>query len=309
MNRRTFVGGLVSGVAAICATPSPLTRFKIGAISDGFSQNFEEALQIIKGYGLSWVEIRQVFGIYNTETSPAQIRQMKDLLDKYGFRVSVIDSALYKCTLPGTTPTEKNRDSYAYASQMDLLKRACDRAHALRATKIRGFTFWRVADPEQLTTRIADELDKAAEVARHEGMRLVIENEETCNAATGGELARILAKAPAANLGANWDVGNGYWQGESSFPNGYELLDKRRIWHAHLKGVRCEAGFKSCSETIAGQGQNDLTAQLRSFLHDGYQETMSLECEFKAPGLSHAETARRSLEGLLKAAANALTGA
>ena len=280
---------------------SPLSHFQLGAISDGFSPDFEEALKTMKCYGLQWVEIREVYGIYNTETSTAQIRQMKDLLDKYQFRVSVIDSALYKCTLPGTAPIVSEKDSYPYSAQMDLLKRACDRAHAFGATKVRGFSFWRVATPAQLNERIAGELGKAAEVAKTEGMRLVIENEETCNAATGHETAALLAKAPASNLGVNWDVGNGYWQGEKSFPDGYEALDKKRIWHSHLKGVKCGGNYTNCSETAAGKGQNDLVGQLKSYLQDGYQGSMSLECEFELPGVSHMETTKQSLSSLLDA--------
>lgn len=283
----------------------PLSRFKLGAISDGFSDDFEQALKIMKGYGLSWVEIREVFGIYNTEASPAQVQRLRELIDQYRFRVSVIDSALYKCTLPGTKPVEGEKDAYGYAGQMDLLKRACDRAHALGADKIRGFTFWRVAEPEELWGRIAEELEKAAEVAKRAGMRLVIENEESCNAATGHELAKVLAMAPARNLGANWDVGNGYSKGEPSFPDGYNALDKKRIWHLHLKGMKCGANLKSCSETFAGEGQIDLVDQFRALLRDRYQETMSLECEFRSPGLSHLETTKRSLESLLRVMASA----
>ena len=99
MHRRKFIQ--LAGLAVACAA-QPLKRFKVGAISDGFSEDFEEALKILKSYGLGWVEIRSVFGIYNTEASPAQIRRIKELLDRYQFRVSVVDSALYKCTLPGT---------------------------------------------------------------------------------------------------------------------------------------------------------------------------------------------------------------
>jgi sugar phosphate isomerase/epimerase len=183
---------------------------------------------------------------------------------------------------------------------MDLLKRACDRAHALGADKVRGFTFWRVAQPASLFHQIAEELGKAAEIADRAGIRLVIENEESCNAATGHELAKVLAMAPARNLGANWDVGNGYSHGEVSFPDGYNALDKKRIWHMHLKGIKCGAHLKNCSETFAGQGQVDLAGQFKALLRDGYNETMSLECEFKAPGLTHLETTKRSLEGLLK---------
>jgi len=301
IDRRVFLASLGASCCAFGGALSPLSRFKLGAISDGFSPDFEQALKTMKSYGLTWVEIRQVYGIYNTETSSAQIQQIKNLLDKYEFRVSVIDSALYKCTLPGTKPVVGEKDSYPYAGQMDLLKRACERAHAFGAAKIRGFSFWRVAEPGKLTERIATELGKAAEVANAAGMRLVIENEETCNAATGRELARVLAEAPAANLGANWDVGNGYWQGEASFPDGYNALDKKRIWHAHLKGVHCGGNFQNCSETLAGKGQNDLVGQFKSFLQDGYHETMSLECEFELPGVSHLETSERSLASLLRA--------
>jgi sugar phosphate isomerase/epimerase len=314
MERRVFLKelGILSGAASFAtglvaeAAASPLSRFKLGAISDGFSQDFDEALKIMKNYGLSWVEIRHVFGVYNTEANPAQIQRIKDSLDKYGFRVSVIDSALYKCALPGTTPVKGQRDDYAYAKQMDLLKRACDRAHELGSDKIRGFSFWRVAEPGQLSERIAGELGKAAEVANGAGMRLVVENEESCNAATGHELAKILGMAPAHNLGANWDIGNGYGRGEISFPDGYNALDKKRIWHMHLKDMTCQANLKHCSEAIGGHGQVDLVGQFRQLLRDGYQETMSLECEFKAPGLTHLETTKRSLQGMLTAMSKAV---
>ena len=303
MNRRAFLKtlGIAYGSASLAAAAtSALSRFKLGAISDGFSDDFEQALKIMKGYGLSWVEIRQVFGIYNTEASPTQVQRLKDLVSQYGFRVSVIDSALYKCTLPGTQPVKAEKDPYGYAGQMDLLKRACDRAHALGADKIRGFTFWRVAEPGTLWERIAEELGKAADVANRAGMRLVIENEESCNAATGHELAKVLAMAPARNLGANWDVGNGYSKGEVSYPDGYNALDKTRIWHMHLKGIQCRAGLKNCSETFAGAGQVDSLGQFKALVRDGYNETMSLECEFKATGLTHLETTKRSLEGLFR---------
>lgn len=305
MRRRSFVRTIAGVCGSVCFAQalSPPRQFKLGAISDGFSQNFEEALKVMQSYGLHWVEIREVFGIYNTETSPAQVRQIKDLLDRYGFRVSVIDSALYKCTLPGTTPISREQDAYPYAEQMDLLNRACDRAQALGANKIRIFTFWRVANAANIAGRIADELRKATDVASRRGMRLVIENEEICNAATGHELSKILAMVPASNLGANWDVGNGYIQGEVSYPDGYRFLDKKRIWHMHLKGMKCRAALQGCSETVAGEGQIDLVGQFKALLRDGYNETMSLECEFEMPGLTHMETTKKSLEGALRAMA------
>ena len=199
---------------------------------------------------------------------------------------SVIVSALYKCTLPDTTPVAREKDVYSYDKQTDLLKRACDRAQALGAEKIRIFTFWRVAEPAKVSGRIAEELGTAAEAANRCGMRLVIENEETCNAATGHELAKNLAMIPASNLGANWDVGNGYMQGEISYPDGYNALESESgicIW----RGMTCKTSLHACSETFAGEGQIDLVGQFKALLRDRYDETLSLECEFTAPGLTH----------------------
>ena len=309
MRRRAFLKNaallVIAGHGARRASSSgfaaqPFGGFKLGAISDGFSPDFEQALQIMKGYGLSWVEIRAVWGKYNTEATPLEISRIKSLLDQYSFKCSVVDSALYKCTLPGTKRVSQEGEPYPYSAQMDLLKRASDRAHAWDTDKVRGFTFWRVAEPERIFPQISEELAKAAEVARGQGAQLVIEDEESCNGGTGRELAAILRMTPSPNLGYNWDVGNGYTHGEVSYPDGYNLLEKSRIWHMHLKGMTCAAGLKDCRETFADEGQIDLAGQFRALLRDHYDGTMSLECEFQAPGMTHLQTTRRSMEGLLR---------
>jgi sugar phosphate isomerase/epimerase len=279
--------------------------FKLGAISDGLSTDFEEALKILKGFGLEWVEIRNVYGKYNTEATPDEIKKIKGLLGQHGFHVSTVDTALFKCTLPGTKPPANPKDLYPYSEQMDLLKRAAERAHTWGTDKLRGFAFWRVADPGALVGRVAEELDKAAEVAKAAGMRILIEDEGTTNVGTAHEMARLMAAVKAPNVGLNWDAGNSNFSGEVSYPTGYELLPKNRIWHVHVKGVACAPGLKNCKEAFADEGIVDLVGQLRALRRDHYTGTMSLECEFSAPGMSHAETTKRSMEGLLKVVAKA----
>ena len=150
--------------------------FKLGAISDGLSPDFEEALKILRGFHLDWVEVRNVFGKYNTEISPEQIKEIRKLTDDYGIDVSVVDTALFKCALPGTKPVGNPKDIYPYTKQMEMLKRATERAYAWGTDRLRGFAFWRVADPGAIVERVADELDKAADAVYHDGMRLMIED-------------------------------------------------------------------------------------------------------------------------------------
>jgi L-ribulose-5-phosphate 3-epimerase len=328
MLRRTFLknlgglcgGGLATGnLSRFASAGSTPDLFRLGVISDELSQDFQEALKIMKGYGLNWVEIRTVWKTYNTEASPEQVQRIRSLLEQYDFKVSVLDTALYKCDLPGTKNVVGEQDVYPYAGQMDLLKRAIDRAHALDAGVLRVFAFWRVADPEAYFPRIAGELAKAAEVAERGGIRLVLEDEGSCNVGCARELSKMLSLVPNINFGANWDVGNGYWHGEISFPDGYALLDKKRIWHVHLKDVRCgdpaakqpkaeawrlksgpETETPNCHTALVGEGEVDLLGRLRALLRDGYQGTLSLEPEYETPSLSHQEATRRSLEKLLK---------
>jgi sugar phosphate isomerase/epimerase len=315
MKRRTFLKNSVFAAGAAISAGGPLAwalpakpfgRFKLGAISDGFSPDLEEALKIMKGYGLSWVEIRAIWGKYNTEATPEEIKRVKSLLDRYHFKCSVVDSAFFKCTLPGTKPVSREDNPYPFREQMELLKRAAERCHAWGTDKVRGFTFFRVAEPEKLYPRISEELAKAAETARQEGVRLVIENEESCNAATGHETAAILKMTPSPALGFNWDVGNGYSHGEVSYPDGWNALDKSRIWHLHLKGMQCGPGMKKCHETFPDEGVINLTGQFKALERDHYDGTMSLECEFKAKGMTHQQTTERAMQGLIRVVKKAL---
>ena len=295
------------GVALVEPASKVLRHFKLGSISDEWSQDFEAALKGMKSHGLQWVEIRTLWNIYNTETTPEQLRLLKELLAMDEFNVSVLDTAVFKCTLPGSKPVSSEKDPYPYSGQMDLLKRAMERAHALSTDKLRVFAFWRVARPEELFPRIAEELSKAAEIAHAAGLRLVLENESLCNVATGAEQGRMLNLVPAPNFGMNWDIGNGYWQGETSFPDGYAALSKKRIWHMHLKDVRCGPDYTNCNTAIVGTGQVKLVEQLRALVRDGYDGTMSLEPEYEDKTTSHLAATQRSLEALLKTMAAALT--
>jgi sugar phosphate isomerase/epimerase len=308
MYRRTFLKNAaliagaahwVQGVPGLGSSLLPSTPFKVGAISDGFSPDFEKALQLMKGYGLSWVEIREIWGKYNTEATPEEIRRVKSLLEQYQFRCSVVDSALFKCDLPGTKPIASDSGLFPYSDQMDLLKRAIDRAHAWGSDTIRIFTFWRVAEPNAIYPQISEELAKAAAVAKKAGIRLAIENEEKCNAGTGHQLAAIVKMTPSPNLGYNWDVGNGYLHGEVSYPDGYNALDKSRIWGLHLKGMQCDPSLKNCQACFPDQGSINLVGQLQALLRDHYTGSMSLESENTAAGMTHQQTTERSMQGLV----------
>jgi len=276
-------------------------KFNLGVITDEVTQDLEKALAWAKGYRLDWVELRNVWGKYVTELTPDEVKRAKDLLAKYGLRVSVLDSAYLKATLPGTASDfADGKGDFApneHEPQEALLERAIARAKDFGTDKVRIFSFWRVLDPDAVFERVAKELDKAAEIANREGIRLVLENEFACNVATGEESAAMLNAVKAPALGLNWDPANAYAAGEfRPFPDGYGLLDKKRIWHVHLKDVQ---GTGANWRPI-GSGQIDYVGQFRAFLKDKFSATKSLETHYLNAAKDKEASSRESMDGLLK---------
>ncbi len=304
MKRREFlVGGTTAFVMvnAMRAQAADVKRFKLGVITDEVTQDLEKALAWAKGYRLEWVELRNVWGKYITEFTPDEVNRAKDLLAKYGLRVSVLDSAYFKTTLPGTTSKfAAGQGDFAaneHEPQEALLERVFARAKDFGTDKVRIFSFWRVDDPESVFERVAKELDRTAEIAKREGIRLLLENEFACNVATGAESAAMLNAVKAPSLGLNWDPGNAYAAGElKPFPDGYAPLDKKRLWHMHLKDVE---GTGTNWRPI-GRGQIDYVGQFRAILKDGFSGTMSLETHYLNAAKDKEASSRESMDGLLK---------
>ncbi len=304
MKRREFVAGGATALvmmSAMRAQAADVKRFKLGVITDEVTQDLEKALAWAKGYRLEWVELRNVWGKYITEFTPDEVKRAKDLLAKYGLRVSVLDSAYFKTTLPGTTSKfAAGQGDFAaneHESQSALLERAFARAKDFGTDKVRIFSFWRVADPKTVFDRVAKELDRTADIAKREGIRLVLENEFACNVATGVESAEMLDAVKAPALGLNWDSGNAYAAGElRPFPDGYAPLDKKRIWHMHLK----DAEGTGANWRPIGGGKIDFVGQFRAILKDGFSGTMSLETHYLNAAKDKEASSRESMDGLLK---------
>lgn len=106
----------------------------------------------------------------------------------------------------------------------------------------------------------------------------------------------MLNAVKAPSLGLNWDPGNAYAAGERPFPDGYDLLDKKRLWHMHLK----DAEGKGEVWRPIGGGKIDYLGQFRAILKDGFTGTMSLETHYLNAAKDKEASSRESMDGLLK---------
>ncbi len=300
VSRRNFIRQSAAAMMAAGLFPgllkaAPLEFFNLGIISDEVSADLEAGCRFVREFGLRWVELRNVWGKSVTDIDEQTAREAKKIIDGYGLRVSVIDTAFLKCRLPGTTLIGNDRDTYPYDEQYEMLRRACVQARFFGAPYLRIFTFWRVAEPDAIAEDITLHLNRALKMTAPMGVNLAVENEAACNVGTGSEASVLLNRIIHPNFGLVWDPGNSSHAGEPGYPDGYEKIDKSRIMHVHLKDLVTNP----YQWVRMGDGDIDYMGQFRALLRDGYRGTVSLETHYARDG-SKEKASRESMQSILR---------
>ncbi len=277
--------------------------FRLAVINDEITQDFEKACQIVaREFGLHWIELRSMWDKNVTDLSPKQVEDARKLLAEYKLQVTDIASPLFKTDWPGAPKSSQSeaRDqfhaNYDANAQGKLLEHCIALAKTFQTDRIRCFDFWRLDDPKPYRAAMNAKLQQAAERCAQDNLILVLENEMSCNTATGAEAAAVLKAVPSKNFMLNWDPGNAAAIGDTPYPNGYDLLPKDRIGHCHCKDVVRKPDHKFDWAPVGG-GIVDWVGQFRAFQRDGFHHALSLETHWQGAGTPEAST-RKSMEGL-----------
>jgi sugar phosphate isomerase/epimerase len=250
-SRRAFVGGFL-GAGLLLAADSgtkTLRRSQISAITDEIARTPADAIAFAHQYGLKWLEVRSVPGARQSYASMG-VEDAKAAAAQFaegGVKISFFDSPNLKIWLPGTTPAiwskqspdrvaqRRERDQAAFDRRVADLEEVIRNAQILGVDKVRVFTFLRTEEPEKEFQKIADALGPLGNIAQREGIKLLVENEASCNVATSAELAGIMKLLPEKPFGLNWDPHNAMRYGEKPFPDGFNLLPEKRILNVQIK--------------------------------------------------------------------------
>lgn len=278
--------------------------FKVAVINDEISQDFDHACSVAAhDFGLKWIELRGMWNKNLTELDAAQIAEARKILAKYDLRVTDIASPLFKSDWPGAPPSKQSerRDQFHadfdFKQQDALLEHCIELAKSFDTDRIRCFDFWRLDDVRPYRQAINDKLRQAAQRCAKSNLILVLENEMSCNTATGEEAAATLAAVTESNFMLNWDPGNAATFPDSMpFPKGYDLLPKQRIGHCHAKNVVRKLDGK-WEWAPVGTGVVDWAGQLKALARDGYRHAVSLETHWRGAGTPEASS-RVSMQGL-----------
>ncbi|HEY3743594.1 MAG TPA: TIM barrel protein [Bryobacteraceae bacterium] len=279
---------------------------RLSAISDEIATAPEGALEFARMYHLQWLELRNVPGrsIEYARLEEPELKQAAKEFKDNGIRISFLNTGMLKFGLPGSDvkvngpetaeQAKRNaREQTRFDERMKYLDQSIRAAHILDLTNVRVFAFSRTTEPEKHYPRIAEIIGEMANVAAREGIKLLIENETSCNAATCEEAASLLKMIPSKDVGLNWDVLNGVDMGEPAFPHGYSLLPKHRIWNVQAKG-------KSLLEADKLQ---DWQGIIRALAKDDYTGCIGLENHMF--GRMHITQAHYEIREMIRVAATA----
>ena len=302
-------------VAAACTTQSlpeiaetAKSPFRVAVINDEISPDFDHACYVAShDFGMSWIELRSMWGKNVMDLSAAEIEESKKILDKYNLQVTDIASPLFKTDWPDAphSPYGSKGDLHGAAAttfkqQDEILEKSIALAKQYKTTRIRGFDFWRLDDVTPYRAAIDEKLRAAAEALGKQGLLLVLENEFECNTATGREAARTLNAIQSPHLALNWDPANAVMRGElDAFPGGWDVLPKNRIHHCHVKNAVKNAEGK-IEWSPVGKGFIDWAEQFRALKKIGYHEAVSLETHWHGAGTPE-ESSRVSWAGMKQA--------
>ncbi len=276
---------------------SDLTKspFRISVINDEISQDFERSCDIASHrFGMHWIELRGMWNKNVLNLDANEIAEARRILGKYRLRVTDIASPLFKVDWPEAPKSrfspkhDQFHADFTFEQQDEVLGKSLDLAKTFDADRVRCFDFWRLDDPKPHRKAMNEKLRDGAEKAAKKGMVLVLENEPSCNTATGVEAAEVLHAVQTPALMLNWDPGNAASIGETAFPDGYAALPKDRIGHCHCKDVvKKDHGYEWAAME---QGLIDWVGQFKALKNDGYRHAVSLETHWRGAGTAEAST-------------------
>jgi sugar phosphate isomerase/epimerase len=263
-----------------------MDKTRISAITDEIGLTTDESIAFAHQFGMQFVEIRnppknesngkkEYFTLTEAEIKADAVRFANE-----GLKVSFINTSLLKFGWPGSEPVRRRTEEPAarekrlaseqarWDNRLEDLKKAIHCAQIMGCDKLRVFAGARVQDPKTMYSRIAETIGgEMAAVAEKEKVYLLIENEGSQNVATSAELADIFKLIPSKWVGMNWDPHNAYGK-ETSYPDGYALLPKKRILNVQVKGK---------GVMPASPEKEDWKAIMLALDKDGYKGKIGLE--------------------------------
>lgn len=250
--------------------------------------------------GLKYYSIRFIDagnGIKNVmQLNDSEVSELARMQADYGLSVSSIGSPIGKVKLTDTDDGTSNRyvpfDEYL-AKDVEI---ACDRAEALGAKLIRGFSFYhpKGTSPDQHVEEVSDRLGQIAEACDRRGLTFGLEVEANLVGQTGELLAKIASRVDHPAMLTIFDAANIVTQGFTADETFAQYLAmKPSLGWVHIKDYH----DPSPSGRIDHVDEASLSHFVPADLGDSGHEAILRDLKSILPEL-HEKMTRRGVDGV-----------
>lgn len=252
----------------------------------------EKILEIIKGYGVTAIEIwpenipvlEGKSLVHKRLYANRDIKRAKDILDAAGVKAACI------CFGAGFEKALA-KDRELYASE---LKRAVQAAHELGAKVVNHYCYYVAMGDSFSIDELKAYYAEAIKEAEKYQIYLALENEAHDITRNPLQMRKIIEAMGSEYFKTNYDATNYYQAGYEGFPYAYEVL-KDMIVHVHIKNgcinhpeyghrEECKGGpmtgllsGEDIYYPVSSDGAVNVDGLLRRLVRDGYQGFCSLE--------------------------------
>jgi sugar phosphate isomerase/epimerase len=236
---------------------------KVSYISAEMSDDFERAVRLGAGAGLSAVSLRsKVFDKSIEDLTADEVQRARDALVDHDMRPGMILSPVGKCDI---------EDDAAISVQGDILRRTIAVAHGLETSTIRVFPF-RPPDPvpygesrlREYGERIVECWTPWLEMAAGAGIQLCFEWVGTTLALTCAQIRQVFdALGSPEHIGVIWEIDVSAQAGES--PD---------VGYPHIRDLIRDVHIKRFGE---GATRDEYATALRLLHTDGYEGPLTVE--------------------------------
>src|SRR6184192_3031860 len=141
--------------------------FTLSAFADEISPDPQEQIDVLSKCGVRHIELRSAHKTNVLDLTDLQVRDLKSLLDRHGFRLSAIGS-----------PVGKVKVEQPFEPQLQRFRRALELCKVFDCPRVRLFSFYKEGgDWARHRAVVLDRLGQETRLAEAAGVTLLHENE------------------------------------------------------------------------------------------------------------------------------------
>ena len=226
--------------------------FTLSAFADEISPDPQQQIDVLTACGVRHIELRSINKTNVLDLTDLQVKELKSLLDKHGFRLSAIGS-----------PIGKVKIDQPFEPHLKRFERAVELSKTFETPNIRIFSYYKPDGDawDRWRDEIVARLSEKTRRAENAGARLIHENEHNIYGDDPHRVVDLMQAINSPHLRAVYDAANYVFCGYDPW-QGWQMT---KAWTAHFHVKDWIAG--QSHGCLAGEGQGRIPEVIADVAH------------------------------------------